>query len=313
MVHNNNRQVFGLGETVFDVVFKNGKPIAGHPGGSTFNCMISLGRCGINGAFISETGNDHIGDITIKLLEDNDLSGEYVNRFSNGKSALSLAFLDEKNDAEYDYYKDYPNQRLQLELPEIKKDDIVVFGSFIALNEAVRPFVKKFVEYAHSAGAIIYYDPNYRDKHVHKLENLMPTLTENFKLSTIVRGSDEDFQNIYKTSSIEKVYNNISEYCPNLIYTANSKAVKVKTKNHELKHKVPNIQPISTVGAGDSFNAGIVYSLIKNNIGIDDIPGLQKESWDKMIQTAISFSTEVCMSYENYVSKGFAKKLLSKS
>ena len=70
----------------------------------------------------------------MKFLEDNNLSGQYVNQFEGGKSALSLAFLNENNDAVYDFYKDYPRQRLELELPVLNKDDILVFGSFFALR-----------------------------------------------------------------------------------------------------------------------------------------------------------------------------------
>ena len=37
-------KIVGIGETVFDIVFKDGKPQAAVPGGSVFNAIISLGR-----------------------------------------------------------------------------------------------------------------------------------------------------------------------------------------------------------------------------------------------------------------------------
>ena len=306
---NKQRKVYGIGETIYDIIFKDGKPVTGHPGGSTFNCMISLGRCGVNGAFISETGKDQIGDLIIKFLEDNNLSGKYVNQFPDGKSALALAFLDENNDAVYDFYKDYPNQRLELELPQLTKDDILVFGSFFALNEKVRPIVKKLIEQAYEAGAILYYDPNYRKGHVVNRDVLMETLIENFKCATIIRASDEDFANVYPNLSLDKVYKELSQYCPNLICTANKENVALYTKEFKTSYPVPQIEALSTVGAGDSFNAGFVYSLVENNIKKEDIPNLSESTWAKLIQSAISFSSTVCMSYENYVSKEFAENL----
>ncbi len=305
----NNRKVYGIGETVYDIIFKDGKPVTGHPGGSTFNCMISLGRCGIEGAFISETGNDKIGDLIVKFLEDNNLSGKYVNQFNDGKSALALAFLDKNNDAVYNFYKDYPKQRLELELPKLKKDDILVFGSFFALNNKVRAVVKQLVEQAYEAQAIIYYDPNYRSTHLPNRELLIPTLIENFQLSTIVRGSDEDFEHIYPNLSLDEVYAEISKHCPNLICTANKDGVSLITPRFENLYEVPKITPISTVGAGDNFNAGFVYALIANEIGYDAMANLDENTWKKLIDTAISFSSEVCMNYENYISTAFAEKL----
>jgi len=308
-MNNSDRCVYGIGETIYDIIFKDGKPVTGHPGGSTFNCMISLGRCGINGAFISETGKDQIGDLIIKFLENNNLSGKYVNQFDGGKSALALAFLNDNNDAVYNFYKDYPNQRLQLEPPIINELDILVFGSFFALNNKVRPLVKKIVEQANRSGAIIYYDPNYRASHVSNRDELMSTLIENYKLSTIVRASDEDFINIYPNMNMDEVYEEISQYCPNLICTASKSNVSVYTRNFKLQIPVPQIKPISTVGAGDSFNAGFVYALMNNNISFKDIPNLSKDNWTNMVNTAILFSTEVCLSYENFVSKEFVDSI----
>lgn len=61
------RKVIGIGETVLDIIFKNGKPIEAVPGGSSFNAVISLGRAGVNTSFISEAGNDRIGEYVIEF------------------------------------------------------------------------------------------------------------------------------------------------------------------------------------------------------------------------------------------------------
>lgn len=56
------RKVIGIGETTFDIIFKDGQPVSAVPGGSAFNAIISLGRSGVNTTFISEAGNDRIGN-----------------------------------------------------------------------------------------------------------------------------------------------------------------------------------------------------------------------------------------------------------
>ena len=57
------RKVIGIGETILDIIFKNNQPHTAVPGGSTFNGLISLGRLGVPVSFISEVGNDRVGDI----------------------------------------------------------------------------------------------------------------------------------------------------------------------------------------------------------------------------------------------------------
>ena len=65
------RKIIGIGETIMDIIFKNGKPTAAVPGGSTFNGIISLGRLGLDVSMISETGNDKVGDIIMDFMKDN--------------------------------------------------------------------------------------------------------------------------------------------------------------------------------------------------------------------------------------------------
>ena len=98
--------IYALGETVFDIIFKDFKPQAAKPGGSSFNAMITLGRLGVPGSFISEVGNDRIGNYIKEFLTDNGIRNEYVVLFEDGKSALSLAFLNLSSDAVYEFYKD---------------------------------------------------------------------------------------------------------------------------------------------------------------------------------------------------------------
>ena len=93
------RKVIGIGETILDIIFRDGQPIGAYPGGSTFNSLISLGRAGAATCFISETGNDRVGDKIITFLNENGVNADHVNRHPDRKSPISLAFLNEHNDA----------------------------------------------------------------------------------------------------------------------------------------------------------------------------------------------------------------------
>ena len=71
-------------------------------------------------------------------MKENNISTRYVDRFPDGKSPISLAFLDNDSNADYTFYKDYPKQRLDVPLPEINEDDIFIYGSYYSLNPALR-------------------------------------------------------------------------------------------------------------------------------------------------------------------------------
>lgn len=312
-MNNNQRKVIGIGETVLDIIFKGGQPIGAFPGGSVFNAIVSLGRAGISTTFISETGNDRIGDQVVSFLRDNGVNADLVNRCPNGQSPVSLAFLDEHNNAEYLFYKDHPHDHVDFVYPDIQPDDIVIVGSFFAVNPAVRPQVMGLLDYAHNHGAIIYYDVNYRPAHKNDVMKITPNLIENLEFADIVRGSREDFETLYRKSDPDKVYTaEISFYCKKFVYTQGADPVVVRADgNFRREYAVPETETVSTIGAGDNFNAGLLYGLIRYGITKDQLDrGLAPEEWDKLVAYAQLFSNECCKGIYNYVSKEFGEKLL---
>lgn len=59
---------------------------------------------------------------------------------------------------------------------------------------------------------------------------------------------------------------------------------------------------MSTIGAGDNFNAGFIYGLMKYGITRRDIEnGLTEEQWDECIASGQRFSAEACKSIYNYI------------
>lgn len=307
------RKVIGIGETTLDIIFKDGQPISAVPGGSAFNAIISLGRAGVNTTFIAETGNDRVGRCIIDFLKENGVNADYINVFPDSKSSISLAFLDEENNADYLFYKDHPHDRLEFVYPEVNADDIIVFGSFFSVNPVVRPQVADFLEYAHKRGAILYYDVNYRASHKDEIMKITPNLIENLEYADVVRGSRDDFSILYRMPEAQHVYTaEISFYCKKFICTDGANPIEVRAENGFGKaYDVPkNDHVVSTIGAGDNFNAGFIYGFIQNGITKDDIlRGLSEAQWDQCIACGQLFSAESCKDIYNYISKEYGERL----
>ena len=307
------RKVIGIGETVLDIIFKNDQPVGAVPGGSVFNSLISLGRCGIKAAFISETGNDRVGRTILDFLTKNGVDNTCVYVYPDSKSPLSLAFLNEHNDAEYIFYKDHPNDRLDFSYPDVQPDDIVLFGSYYAVNPVIRPQVMGFLEYARQHGAILYYDVNFRASHKNEVMKLTPNILENLEMADIVRGSTEDFEVMFHKSDPDIIYRTqVAFYTKRFICTQGSEPVELRAENG-LKKQYPVTKSdnvVSTIGAGDNFNAGFAYGLLRYGIRRADIEqGLTEQQWDNIIQCALQFSAEACKSLNNYVSPDFGTSM----
>ena len=285
------KRVIGIGETVLDILFKNDQPQKAVPGGSTFNSIVSLGRAGVPCAMVTEVGGDHIGEIICRYLQENGVSSEYVCRHQQIKSHISLAFLNEHNDAQYVFYKDHASVSLDGKLPEICKDDVVLFGSFFAINPAIRPIVGGLLHAAREAGAWLYYDVNFRKDHIHDLPDVMSNIEENMSLAEVVRGSTEDFEFMYGLHDGDAVYERVRRFCPTLILTDGPRSIRVYSPECCETFPVKVIETVSTVGAGDNFNAGYIYAMLKGS-----------HDQASRIRMAQRWSQDVCRQIGNNIS-----------
>ena len=301
------RKIIGIGETILDIIFKNEQPTAAVPGGSTFNGIISLGRLGMPVTMITETGNDKVGGIIKKFMTDNGVDDSHVCMYEDGRTAISLAYLNERNDAEYTFYKDYPKARLDVAWPEVNKDDIVMMGSYFVLNPVLRAKVKKFLDYATDRQALVYYDINFRSSHAPEAIKLYSTILENFEYASIVRGSTEDFQNMFRLSDPEKAYKQeVSFHCKQMLCTDADGDICLFSPSVTKTYPVHHVETVSTIGAGDNFNAGIIFGLIQEGIGKDDIASVTEAQWNRIIAHGQALAAEVCQSFNNSISKEFA-------
>lgn len=305
------RKIIGIGETILDIIFKNGRPTQAVPGGSTFNSMVSLGRLGLPVRFITEIGNDTVGNIILDFMRANGLSTENIDLFDDGyaQSPISLAFLNENNDARYAFYHNYPQKRLDFVWPIVEADDLVIFGSYFAVDPLLRDKIQEFISYAHEQKAIIYYDVNFRKSHAHEAMRIMPAFIENLEYADIVRGSAEDFEILLHENNPEKLYRRrIAFDTPNFIFTDGGNGVDVFCRDGHRHLDTPPIKTVSTIGAGDNFNAGILFALWHNNITREELPTLSIDRWEEVAKYGIAFASEVCQSFDNYISTSFAAR-----
>lgn len=301
------RKIIGIGETILDILFKNNQATTSVPGGSTFNSMISLGRVGIPSCFLSEIGGDKVGKIVRNFLSNNGVDDRYLTEYPECKSPISLAFLDDHNNATYSFYKDSFGKRSDWECPSIGRDDIILFGSYYALNPDMRYKVTALLEEARSAGAIIYYDVNFRRNHAGEAIKLMGAVIENLEYADIIKGSDEDFEVLYGINEGSRVFKEkIEFYTPRLIYSRGSQGVDIYSRTLTKRYSIEPVIPVSTIGAGDNLNAGILYGLIKYRIRRDDLDYLTEHDWDNIIRCGLEFSADTCRQADNYISHEFA-------
>ena len=232
------------------------------------------------------------------FLKENGVSDEFVCRHAGTKSHITLAFLNEHNDAQYTFYKDHATALLDERLPKIQSNDVVLFGSFFAINPVIRPTVGKLLREAKQAGAWLYYDINFRKSHIPDIPDVIGNIEENMGLANLVRGSKEDFEYLYGLSDEDAIYAKVKPYCDTFILTDGARLIRVYTPAGCETYPVEKIETVSTVGAGDNFNAGYIYAMLQ---------GATNQA--ERIAMAQRWSQDVCRQIGNNISDALVQQI----
>lgn len=301
-------RIFTVSEAVLDLIFSQGQPEACRPGGALLNTAVSLGRLRMGPWLISELAEDRVGKQILSFLESNAIHTDLVYRFHDGQTPLALAFLDSNRNAEYSFYRNFPAQRFQIPDINFLPDDILMFGSYFSISPDLRPMVKSLLKKAHEAGVVLFYDPNFRKAHLQELPTLIESVKENLQMAHLVRGSDEDFATLFGASDGMEAH----RHCPQaiLFYTMGSKGCLMITPEGQ-SHYWPAepIESVSTIGAGDTFNAGLAYGIWTENLSFNTVHNPACSVWDSIVTRALKMAASVCQSYDNYIDTNLADQI----
>ena len=129
----------------------------------------------------------------------------------------------------------------------------------------------------------------------------MANIEENMRLADVVRGSMEDFEYLYNLKDGHAIYERVQPMCKTLILTDGARSIRIYTQEGCETYPVQKIKTVSTVGAGDNFNAGYIYAMLH---------GMDKQA--ECIAMAQQWSQDVCQQIGNNISDDLVALLKQK-
>ena len=143
------------------------------------------------------------------------------------------------------------------------------------------------------------YDPNIRPSKFSDTQETRNQIMELMEQADIVKASDEDFSYIFSTPNHTEVLEKLKQMNRLFFVTSGKNGVDI-VFNGEITHlSIPKLVPVSTVGAGDNFNAGIIDALLSLKL---EKP-FTAAGILSMAKQGIALSGEVCLSTENYIAR----------
>ncbi|MBZ9674751.1 carbohydrate kinase family protein [Mesorhizobium sp. ES1-1] len=254
------------GEALIDMLPRtttNGEPaFAPYVGGAVFNTAIALGRLGAPASFFSGLSSDLFGGELRDALGASKVSSTYAHT-SSQPTTLAFVRLD-NGQATYTFYDENTAGRLLTtdDLPELGDEiDAMLFGAISLISEPAGSAYEAFMKREHEK-RVMMLDPNIRPnfipdkaRHLRRIRTLMA-------MADIVKLSDEDLLWFGEAGTHEDVIRNWLDRGPKLIVvTHGSEGAVGYSKHHAVTVMPDQVEVVDTVGAGDTFNAGILASL----------------------------------------------------
>ena len=181
----------------------------------------------------------------------------------DGKGGNKYAFYgrNQMNTTEHLQMEDLPHDFKQ-------KDRLFCFGSVTTTLSPSGQTLKAFAIEQKKNDSIILYDPNTRPSVIPDKDIYRESLEAWVKVASIVKASEEDILFTYPDKSFDEVAQHwLSLGVVAVFITRGEKGASVYTpKGSEHSSGLFDECIISTVGAGDNFNAGILTSLAKKKI-----------------------------------------------
>lgn len=257
-------------------------------GGAVFNTSIALGRLGIETGFISGLSNDFFGQ---QLVEDLVASQVDTRLLIRSGLPTTLAFVQLDNGcAKYTFYDEHTVGRMLTteQIPMIPDDvDTLFFGGISLIGEPAADFYATLA-LKESRDKLIYVDPNIRSGFINNEDVYLGRLNKIIAHTDILKVSDEDLNWIIpKSTSLDEKVAQLAELGPSIILlTCGCKGASAYI-NGEKVATVPakSVEVVDTVGAGDTFNAGVMTYL--SNLGMlnkNNISELDNEQITKALE-----------------------------
>ena len=240
-----------------------------HEGGAIFNTAIALGRLGVRTGMLTGISRDFLGEKLLASLHASRVDTSLVVRSDR---PTTLAFVNLRNGcASYTFYDENSAGRMLVEndMPRVPEDvRTMVLGGISLIGE---PAATTLVQLARrEAGRrVIMLDPNIRPAMIRDENRHRARMRELIALADIVKVSDEDLDWLVPCDEP------LSSKCESIVRSGPAMVILTRGaagasarfgRDDAVAVPAPRVDVVDTIGAGDTFNAGVLARLAEDRL-----------------------------------------------
>jgi fructokinase len=285
--------ILSCGEALIDMLPRkstdNEAAFAPYAGGAVFNTAIALGRLGAPSSFLSGLSSDLFGDILRATLAASNVA---VDLAVNSDRPTTLAFVTlSDGHASYAFYDENTAGRMLSpeDLPQLPDDVEALFcgGIYLAKEPAGAAYEALLAREADKRLTML--DPNIRPGFITDAAAYRARVARMVAQADIVKLSDEDLHWLQGPGEVAALADGLRRTGPQaVLITEGAKGATAYTAAGPVSVAATKVKVADTVGAGDTFNAGVLAALHRDGVlSKAAVAGLGAEGW----QAALSLGT----------------------
>jgi fructokinase len=254
------------GEALIDMLPR--RSTAGEPafapvaGGALFNSAIALGRLGVPTEFFSGLSSDLFGQQIRAVLAESNVGSRYAGISARPTTLAFVNLID--GQATYTFYDENTAGRMLTvaDLPRLDDDvDAMLFGAISLIPEPCGAAYEALMTREHGSRATML-DPNIRPGFIADKDRHLARMHRMIAMADIVKMSDDDLAWFGETGTHDEIAARWLAKGPKLvIITGGAKGATGYTARARVSVESQRVAVVDTVGAGDTFNAGVLASL----------------------------------------------------
>ncbi|MDE6860554.1 MAG: carbohydrate kinase family protein [Duncaniella sp.] len=210
-----NKAIY-IGELTLNITLQPDATASTKVGDWAVNAAVLDGRMGIPTVFIGEVAADAVGDHIVAHLDNSKVDVKSIDRYTEGLSPVRIYGTDPQ--AKVVGHEKFPAEPVNAIWPRIDEGDVVVFGSYMALDERNHQRLLELLKYAKARKATVIYLPYFAPYQVPRITRVMPQIFDSLELADIVITTIDDIKAIFPGDDIAAMFkSHILFYCRKLL------------------------------------------------------------------------------------------------
>lgn len=261
------------GEALVDMIpsptVAGGEGFVPHTGGAVFNTAVALGRLGVPVGQLTGLSTDMFGQQLLEGLRASHVDTTHVLR-SDRPSTLAFVQLVDGH-ASYSFFDENSAGRMlgADDMPALSADVSAMFfgGISLACEPCADAYASLLAREGNTRAVMI--DPNIRPSFIVDIDRYRQRLDAMLQHSDIVKISDEDLGWLDPSArALEDKVLSVLERGPSVVILTRggAGATGYLKSGAQVQVAAERVEVVDTVGAGDTFNAGVLAKLAERGL-----------------------------------------------